>query len=234
MSGPVWQDVATQVSEFIEIIEEPGTASELATSDTSKWEIDALKQTGETAHKLGPYLHMVQGRAKLEIAQLGMVTNKEETLKQAVADLEIVKQLEPTNADVYKYLAEAAAFRGEMEASKGDMDARIRGQKEAIELLNEGVKATNNGVKANITLLDMKHKFSFAQANLASSDQQKELLAMEPEYLSLAAKFGSSAEAISRLPASTRTSVLARLISTRQSRQSRKQSHSTKMTWITR
>ncbi len=197
--GPVWQEVATQASEFIEIIEKPGAASELATADTSKWEIDTLKQPGETAHKLGPYLHMVQGRAKLEIAQLGMVTNKEETLKQAVADLEIVKQLEPANADVYQYLAQAAAFRGEMEASKGDMDARIRGQKEAIELLNEGVKATNDGVKANITLLDMKHRFSFAQANLASSGQRKELLTMEPEYLSLAAKFGSNAEAISAL-----------------------------------
>jgi tetratricopeptide (TPR) repeat protein len=199
VSGPIWQEVATQASAFIEIVEKPGAASELATEDTSKWEVDALKQPGETVHKLGPYLHMVQGRAKLEIAQLGMVTNKEETLKQAVADLEIVKQLEPTNADVYQYLAQAAAFRGEMEASKGDMDARIRGREEAIELLKEGVKATSDGVKANITLLDMKHKFSFAQANLASSGQRKELLTMEPEYLSLAAKFGSNAEAISAL-----------------------------------
>ena len=201
VSGPVWQEVATQVSEFIEIIEKPGAASELAATDTSKWEVDALKQPGETTHKLGPYLHMVQGRAKLEIAQLGMVTNKEETLKQAVADLEIVKQLEPTNLDGYQYLAQAAAFRGEMEAAKGNMDAKIRGQEEAIELLKEGVKATNDGVKANITLLNMKRYLSFAQANLAlaSSGQRKELLAMEPEYLSLAAKFGSSAEVISAL-----------------------------------
>ncbi len=199
VSGPVWQEVATQASEFIEIVEKPNTTSELATADTSKWEIDALKQPGEMAHKLGPYLHMVQGRAKLEIAQLGMVTNKEETLKQAVADLEIVKQLEPTNADVYQYLAQAAAFRGEMEASKGDIDAKIRGQKEATELLKEGVKATNDGVKANITLLDMKHRFSYAQTNLVLSSQQKNLLAMEPEYLSLAAKFGSNAEAIATL-----------------------------------
>lgn len=199
VSGPVWQEVATQASAFIEITEKPGAASELAAEDTSKWEIDALKQPGETAHKLGPYLRMVQGRAKLEITQLGMVTNKEETLKQAVAAFEAVKQLEPTNADVYQYLAQAAAFKGEMETSKGDMDARTRGQEEAIKLLKEGVKATNDGVKANITLLDMKHKFSFTQVNIASSGQQKVLLAMEPEYLSLAAKFSSSAEAISAL-----------------------------------
>jgi len=119
VSGPVWQEVATQASEFIEIIEKPGAASELATADTSKWEVDALKQTGETAHKLGPYLHMIQGRAKLEIARLGMVTNKEETLKQAVADLEIVKQLEPTNTDVYQYLAQAAASEAKWKHRKG-------------------------------------------------------------------------------------------------------------------
>jgi len=199
VSGPIWQEVATQVSEFIEIIEKPGAASELAATDTSKWEIDAFKQARETAHTLRPYLHIIQGRAKLEIAMLGMVTNKEETLKQAVADLEIVKQLEPTNEDVYQYLAQAAAFRSKMEASKGNMDAKIRGQEEAIELLKEGIKATNDGAKANINLLDMKHNFSFAQTNLVPSGQQKELLAMEPEYLSLAAKFGSSAEVISAL-----------------------------------
>ena len=39
----------------------------------------------------------MRGQANLQIAMLGMVTNKEETLKQAVADLEKVKQLEPEN-----------------------------------------------------------------------------------------------------------------------------------------
>ena len=140
--GPVWQEVATQASEFIELIEKPGGESELATADTAKWEVGSLKQNGEPAHKLGPYLHLVRGRANLEIAQLGMVTNKEETLKQVVADLEKVKQLEPTNTDVYKYLAQATAFSGELEASKGNIDAKVRGQEEAIELLKEGVKAT--------------------------------------------------------------------------------------------
>ncbi len=51
--GPIWQEVATQSSEFIDIIEKPGGSSELATADTSEWEIDALKQQGETTHKLG-------------------------------------------------------------------------------------------------------------------------------------------------------------------------------------
>ncbi|MGA2678373.1 MAG: hypothetical protein ABSF37_03615 [Sedimentisphaerales bacterium] len=200
VSGGVWQEVAAQAGEFIEMIENSATA-ELATEDTSKLEIEAFKQSGEPVHKLGPYLHLMRGQANLQIAILGMVTNKEETLKQAVADLEKVKQLEPENIDVYRYLAQATAFRGEMEASKGNLEARAKSQEEAIELLKEGIKATKDDVKAYINFLNMKHNFSFAQASTVSSDQKKQLLEMEPEYLSLTAKFGSKAEVFSALAA---------------------------------
>jgi tetratricopeptide (TPR) repeat protein len=198
VSGEAWQEVAAQAGEFIEMIENGATA-ELATEDTSKLEIEAFKQSGEPAHKLGPYLHLMRGQANLHIAMLGMVTNKEETLKQAVADLEKVKQLEPENIDVYRYLAQATAFSGEMEASKGNLEARVKSQEEAIALLKEGIKATKDNVKAYINFLDMKHNFSFAQTGTASSDQKKQLLEMEPEYLSLTAKFGSKAEVFSAL-----------------------------------
>ena len=131
VSGQTWQEVATQAGDLIEMIETPGATAELATEDTSKLEIEAFKQSGELVHKLGPYLHLMRGQANLQIAILGMVTNKEETLKQAVADLEKVKQLEPANPDVYRYLAQATAFRGETEASKGNLEARVKSQEEA-------------------------------------------------------------------------------------------------------
>jgi tetratricopeptide (TPR) repeat protein len=199
VSGQAWQEIATQAGEFIEMIETPGATAELATEDTSKLEIEAFKQNGEPAHKLEPYLHLMRGQANLQIAMLGMVTNRGETLNQAIADLEKVKQLEPANPDVYRYLAQATAFRGEMEVSKGNLEARVKSWEEAIELLREGIKATNDDVKAYINFLDMKHNFSFAQAGAASSDQKKQLLEMEPEYLSLTAKFGSKAEVFSAL-----------------------------------
>ncbi|MGD0571499.1 MAG: tetratricopeptide repeat protein [Sedimentisphaerales bacterium] len=198
VSGQTWQEVATQAGEFIEIIEN-GTTAELAAEDTSKLEIEAFKQSGEPTHKLGPYLYLMRGQANLYISMLGMVTNREETLKQAVADLEKVKQLEPANPDVYRYLAQATAFRGGMEASKGNLEAQAKSQEEAIELLKEGIKATKDDVKAYINFLDMKHNFSFVRADASSSDQKKQLLEMEPEYLSLAAKFGSKAEVFSAL-----------------------------------
>ncbi len=191
--GMVWQEVTSQASEFIRTVESPGAAPELASTDTSKWEIDALKQKGETTHRLGPYLHLIRGVANLNIAQLGMVTNKEETLKQAVADLEIVKQLEPANAEVYLYLAQAADIRGEIEASKGNLDARDKGRDDAIEILREGVEATKDGVEANINLLEIKHIFTRASPD---PNQRKQILALEPEYLALTTKFGSSADVL--------------------------------------
>jgi tetratricopeptide (TPR) repeat protein len=199
--GPICQEVATRSSEFIDIIEKPGASSELATTEISKWEIDALRQPGEPVHKLGPYLHLIRGTANLQITQLGLATNKDETLKQAVDDLEKVKQLEPANANIYQYLAQATALKGELEATKGNIEARAKSQEEAISLLTEGVKATNDSVTANINLLDMKHGFSFAQANadVNSTDFRKQLLAMEPEYLSLVAKFGSNSETLASL-----------------------------------
>ncbi len=197
--GPVWQEIAAQSSELIDIIEKPGASSEIAAADISKWEIDQLKQPGDSSHKLGPYLHLIRGKANFSIAKLGMVTNKEESLKSAIADFEKVKQLEPQNPDSYTFLAQATAFAGDIEASKGNLDAKTKAQQDAIELLNEANKATNNDISINITLLNMKHEFSFAQSASSESDLQKRLLAMEPDYLSLVSKFPSSAEAFASL-----------------------------------
>jgi len=197
VSGMVWQEVASQVSEFIEIVERPGAADELAMADTSKWELGALKQKGEPAHRLGPYLHLIRGRATMETARLGMVTNRSDTLKQAVADLENARQSEPENVDVYLYLAQAAVVEGDIEASKGNLDAIKEGQEKGFALLMEGTEAAKDSIQANINLLQMKH-FS-TQTGLASDEQQKQILALEQEYLALVSKFGSSAKTLSAL-----------------------------------
>jgi len=191
--GSIWQEVASQASDFIEIVEKPGADQELSAADTSKWDIDALKQKGEQAHRLAPYLHLIRGRANLMAAQLGIVTNKEETLKQAFEDLLKVKQLEPNNVDVYLYLAQGTAFRSELEASKGDIDAKENGYKKAIELLNECVEATNDSVMANINLLTMKH--AIAQTRPDTNEQRRQILALEPEYLAMVDKLRKNAKA---------------------------------------
>jgi tetratricopeptide (TPR) repeat protein len=187
--GSIWQEVASQASDFIEIVEKPGADPELAATNTSKWDIDVLKQKGEQSHRLAPYLHLIRGRANMAAAELGIVTNREETLKLAFDDLEKVKQLEPNNVDVYLYLAQGTTFRSELQVSKGDIEAKQAGYDEAISLLKQGVEANKESVQAKINLLTMKH--SLAQAT-SDSNQQQQVLALEPEYLELIDKYGSN------------------------------------------
>jgi len=195
-SGLIWQDVASQASEFIEMIERPGADPELATKDVSEWEVKELRQKGESTHRLGPYLHLIRGRATLETAQRGMVTNREEALSRATGDLEKVKQLEPANTDIYLYLAQAAILKGEIELSTGSLDSRENAQNEAIELLTEAVQATNDGLQANINLLRTKHRL--LQRN-PTPDQRENILSIEPDYLALTAKFNSDDDAFAAL-----------------------------------
>jgi tetratricopeptide (TPR) repeat protein len=188
--GMIWQDVASQVSELIELVESPSASPELAQTDVSKWEIDALRDKGEPNRKIAPYLYLIRGRADYQSALYGIVPNKEETLKQAVADLEKVKQLEPENPEIYLYLSQAVNLTGRMEAAKGDTEAKEKRTKDAIDLLKQGVEATHDGQTANINLLTMKYEL-IRDGNEA--EQRSQLLAMEPQYIALGTRFSSSA-----------------------------------------
>ena len=188
--GMIWQDVATQAAEFIDIIESPSASPELAQTDVSKWEIDAFREKGELNRKISPYLHLIRGRANYQSAFYSLVPNREEILKQAVADLEKVKQIEPENPDIYLYLAQAINLTGRMEAAKGDTEAKDKRAGEAIDLLKQGVEATHDRETANINLLTMKHEL-IRDGNQA--EQRKQILAIEPQYLALGTRFSSSA-----------------------------------------
>lgn len=196
--GLVWQEVASQAQDFIDIIERIDADPELATADTEKWEVDALKQKNEKSHRLGPYLYLIRGTANLMNTQIGTVTNKEETLRMAVEDLQKTRQMQPDDVEAYLRLAQAAALKGSILEAKGVLDARENGENEAIAILQEGIEATNDSEQANINLLGMKYRFSLAQAG-SEPNQQKALLTLEPEYLATVAKFGSSPGSLSAL-----------------------------------
>ncbi len=196
--GMVWQEVASQANDFIDIIQKNDSQQELANTDTEKWELDALKQQNEKTHRLGPFLYLIRGTANLMNAMLGSVTNKEDTLRTAVDDLNKARQLQPDNVEVYMRLAQADALRGQIEEDKGAFDAKENGQNEAIDILKKGVEATNNSLQASINLLSMKHSFSMAQAD-SEPNQRKKLLDMEPEYQAIVAKFESKPESWSAL-----------------------------------
>ena len=183
-----WQEVESQASEFIEVVESMGLLME----DTAKWESLGMQESGAGMERMGPYLYRLRGRALLEITRLGAVTDPDASLLRAIDDLEKARELEPANVDTYRYLAQAIITKGEILASKGNLEERDKTGKQAKELLEQAVEVVAADVRAHINLLTMK-------SMLAQVGGAEQIQSLEPEYLSLVEKFDSSAQAFSAL-----------------------------------
>ena len=183
-----WKEVHEQASEFLKVAEEAG----LLTEDTAQLDVSEMEQEVSGRHRLGPYLYLLRGRAALEMARMGTVTDKDESLEQAVNDLQKVQELEPNNIDAYWYLAWTAVIKGQIFASRGNFEERDKATKQGLAILEQAVKAANDSPRAHINLLSLK--LTFARGN--SLELLKEQFqSLESEYLSLVDKFNSSAEA---------------------------------------
>ena len=183
-----WQEVASQASELIEVAD-----ANILTQNTAQWESFATEQKTEI-EQMGPYLHLLRGRAALEMTKIGAVTDPDKSLEQAIEDLEKVRELVPDNPQPYLYLAQAAKTRGQILASRGSLEGRQNSAAEAEKLLAQAVEAADTDPRAHINLLTMK------VANMIERRASKEQIqSLEPDYLSLVNRFPSNAKAFLRL-----------------------------------
>jgi tetratricopeptide (TPR) repeat protein len=209
-AGRIWQEVHKQASEFLKVAEN----AELLMEDTARWdvfetesEVRSQESEDRSQQLLGPYLYLLRGRAALEMASLGAVTNRDESLAQAVDDLKKVQELEPNNIDAYWYLARAAVTKGEIFASRGNFEERDKAAEQATVLFEQAVqiagteplvsaKARAVAAKAHVNLLALK--LMLAKGSEPELVNER-IRALEPEYLSLVRNFGSSAEAFAAI-----------------------------------
>jgi tetratricopeptide (TPR) repeat protein len=144
------------------------------------------------------------------MASLGAVTNRDESLAQAVDDLKKIQELEPNNIDAYWYLARAAVTKGELFASRGNVEERDNATQQATALLEQAVqiagaeplvsaKARAVAAKAHINLLALKLMLAKSSPDKIGTQVNERIRALEPEYLSLVRNFGSSAEAFAAI-----------------------------------
>jgi tetratricopeptide (TPR) repeat protein len=185
-----WEQVQSQASGLIKVVED----ADLLMEDKTQWEprfATEKEPEGAEVEPMGPYLYLARGRAAFELARMGAVTMPDESLAKAIGDLEKVLQLDPNNVDAYWYLAQATIEKGELLASRGNLEERDRAGKQADEVLQQAVKVADADQKSHINLLS--RKLTLAQRSGAGSPKQQ-IQALEPEYLSLANKFPSSAE----------------------------------------
>jgi len=185
----LWQQVVSQATEFIEVAEK----ANLLMEDTAKLLTSEMQDTEplrDSSQKLGPYLYLQRGRANLELAALGAVTNPDEVLEQAIKDLKKVQELNPENIDSYWFMAQAVKTKGQILASRGSVEERDKAAANAIEILKQAVEIKPDEPIAYINLLTEKLNQS---SNAAQPQEQLQLL--KDEYLSLVKRFPSSARA---------------------------------------
>ncbi|MBW8039336.1 MAG: hypothetical protein FVQ85_04995 [Planctomycetes bacterium] len=185
----LWRDILSQASEFIEVAEN----ADLLMEDIAKWQPSGMRERESRRNSrqyLGPYLYLRKGRANLELASLGSVTDPDESLAQAIDDLKKVQELEPNNIDAYWYLAQAVKTKGRLLASRGDIEEKDKADDQARKLLERAVEVASDNPIAYINLLTEKLTQS---SNAAQPQEQIQLL--EQEYLSVVKQFPSSAQA---------------------------------------
>ncbi|MHC4229075.1 MAG: tetratricopeptide repeat protein, partial [Planctomycetota bacterium] len=183
-----WPQVQEQASEFLKVAQD----ADLLDEETAQWNVPGLERKVTGPQLLGPQLYLLRARAAFEMARLGAVTDQDKVLEQAVADLKKVQELEPGSIDAYWYLSQAAVTRGEIFASRGDFEERDKASSQAVALLEQGVEIAGDSPRAHINLLTLK----LTLAGTGTAEMLKERIqSIEPEYLSLIERFGSSAEA---------------------------------------
>lgn len=189
----VWKDIASQASDFIEVAD-----ANLLAEDRAGWESFEIREKEPPAEKMGSYLYLLKGRANLEMARHGAVTDPNESLTLAVGDLNRVLEFEPHNINASWYLAQAAITKGEISASKGDFEERDKAAVQAKELLARAVEVAVDDPKAHINLLSVKTLL--AQMGDVGLTEEK-IQSIESEYLALVERFDSSPEVFSALAA---------------------------------
>ena len=135
VGGP-WQEVHKQASEFLKVAAD----ADLLGADTAKWDVFETEQIDTSRQRLGPYLYLLRGRAALEMASMGAVTNRDKSLALAVDDLKKVHEYEPNNIDAYWYLAMVTITKGELLASRGGPEERDKATKQATAILEQAVQ----------------------------------------------------------------------------------------------
>ena len=183
-----WQEVQSQASDFIEVVDE-----ELLAQETAQWEFPFLLESAPARpRQMGSYLYLRRGRANLERAKMGEVIDREQAISQVIADMEKVQELDPANLDAFWYRAQAIIEKGEIAASKGNLEERDKAKEQAIQILEKAVEVNADKPKAHVNLLTMK-------LVLAQNISREEVLNLESEYLSLTQRFDSAPEAFSTL-----------------------------------
>ncbi|MFC1677586.1 tetratricopeptide repeat protein [Planctomycetota bacterium] len=180
-----WRDVGTQAIEFLEVLDQQQLAQ--SPDNWKSFEIQP-RASGQT---LESYLYLLNARANFIGATTGAVADPNQSLGKAIDDLEKVREIEPSNADLYLYLAQTTLQRMQLQPLMSpEQKENILNQIE--KYLEIAVDNAGEDTKAHLFLLSMKPFLK----QITGIDQYK---ALEAEYMSIIEQFHSDPQVYSAL-----------------------------------
>ncbi|MHC4264457.1 MAG: tetratricopeptide repeat protein [Planctomycetota bacterium] len=182
----VWQEVVSQASGFIKVVEKAGILGETI----SQRDYFNEKESLEIGKTLGSYLFMVRGRAKAALAKAGAATEPEVLLTEAIEDLKRALEYEKKNVHIYKYLSKTAQTRGDIVGSRGDLESAKQALQEAQSYLQQAIDMSPEDVVAHINMLNFK---------LDRSRYEVQRESLRKDYLSLVETFENNPKAIAAI-----------------------------------
>ncbi|MFH1615668.1 MAG: tetratricopeptide repeat protein [Planctomycetota bacterium] len=162
-------------------------------ADSGQWTVWKNVETNATElialeSEPDPYLYLHRGRAQYEMARLGQSANRDQSISEAIEDLEKFKKLEPKNIEAYWYLAQSTLTKGDLLYSKGALEEREKATQQAIEILKTAVEAVPEEPKAHANLFRMKQ---------AVAEDKEKVESLQPQIVSLTEEFPKSADVFS-------------------------------------
>ncbi|HPD45451.1 MAG TPA: tetratricopeptide repeat protein [Anaerohalosphaeraceae bacterium] len=128
-----------------------------------------------------------RGRAYLEMAASGEVTDRAGTVDKAIADFEGLLKATPGDVELSQYLAQAIVLRGRLQESMGRANAQRQAYDEALAVLKKATESMPDNVQAHVNIL--QHRLAAVQGD------RDALNALAVEFEGLAERFEDSAEA---------------------------------------
>ncbi len=180
-----WRDIGTQATELLEVLDQQQLAQ-----NPDNWKSFEI-QPRSSGQILESYLYLLNARANLIGATTGAVADPNESFDKAIDDMEKVREIEPSNIDVYLYLAQATYQKMQLQPLMGpkQKEKTIAQIEHYLEL---AVENAGEDPKVHLFLLSIKPFLK----QMTGIDQYK---ALEAKYMSIVEQFDSDAQVYSAL-----------------------------------
>ena len=189
-ASDVWREIESRSGKLMAVAER----LQVTGQDKSQWEIEAYADP--VSRTLKEYLLFVRGRSAYEQARVGAVPQPENTLNQALDDLEAVVQQSPEDVETYWYMSQTLLEQARVKVEQGDRVARDTLMVQAEKWLDQAVTHADDNELSHLNRLRFRlESYQRTQDEPSAMD----LAQIEAQYQAVADRFSDRSEVFSSM-----------------------------------